>query len=249
LKNRPDDLLRFVMEARQWASNDYAAALIQGDSLDDAEKSRVAKKLSDFTGLDENYVLKANLRVNLPQFEAELQRSRGLTLGRYDSRYSGPTSDLLAEYARYDPSFDAVDGAFTAAINSYVRQELKYSPALTYETLSTEINSRWDWKHKGSDPGTVSVAEDLVQALITNPDLQVQIENGWFDMATPFFATEFAVNHLQLPGKLRSHIAFKFYDSGHMIYLNEQELPKLKENVANLIDAGTKSASHGAAKQ
>ena len=90
----------FLKDARQWASTDYAAALIKGDALSDAEKSQIAKRLSDFTGLDEDYVLKANLRVNLQQFRAELQRSHGLTVGRYDSRYSGPTYDLLAEYAR-----------------------------------------------------------------------------------------------------------------------------------------------------
>jgi len=84
------------------------------------------------------------------------------------------------------------------------------------------------------------VYRDLVQALITNPALRVQTENGWFDMATPFFATEFTVDHLQLPPALRAHIDFKYYDSGHMIYLNEQDLPKLKQNIADLIDAAIK---------
>jgi carboxypeptidase C (cathepsin A) len=240
LKNRPDDLGPFLADARHWAATDYAAALMKGDAIGDAEKSQIAKKLSDFTGLGEDYILKANLRVNLAQFEVELQRSRGITVGRYDSRYSGPTYDLLIENAQYDPSYDAVSGAFTAGINSYLRQDLKFSTALTYVTLSDEIEPKWDWKRKGADPGSVSVSNDLVQALITNPDLQVQFENGWFDMATPFFATEFLADHLLLPPALRSRLSFKYYDSGHMIYLNEQDLPKLKSNVADLIDATTK---------
>lgn len=240
LKNRPSDLVPFLKEARQWASTDYAAALLKGDALADPERSQVAKRLSDFTGLDVDYILKANLRVSLPQFAAELERSRGLTVGRYDSRYSGPTDDRLSEYARHDPSFDAINGAFNAAINSYLRQDLKFSSDLTYETLNGEIDSRWDWKHRGNEPGTVSVDKDLVQALITNPALRVQTENGWFDMATPFFATEFTVDHLQLPPSLRGHIDFKYYDSGHMIYLNEQDLPKLKQNIAGLIDSAVK---------
>ncbi len=246
-KNRPSDLKPLLKDARQWASTDYAAALMKGDTLSDTEKSQIAKRLSDFTGLAEEYILKANLRVKLQQFRAELQRRVGLTVGRYDSRYSAPTYDLLAEYAQGDPSFEAVDGAFTAAINSYLRQDLKFNPELFYETLNGDIAPKWDWKHKGTNPFAVSVDKDLVEALITNPRLQVQTENGWFDMATPFFATEFTMDHLQLPPDLRSHIDFKYYDSGHMIYLNDQELPKLKDNISGLIDATTKP--QGSAKE
>jgi carboxypeptidase C (cathepsin A) len=241
LKNRPNDLESFLASARQWASTEYATALLKGSALSDSDKSAVAKKLSEFTGLDEDYLLKAGLRVDLAQFQAELQRSHGVTLGRYDVRYSGPAYDLLAERAQSDPSFDAVNGAFTAAVNTYLRQDLKFSSPLTYETLNFEIEPKWDWKRKDAGPSSVNVNDDLVQALITNPDLQVQIENGWFDMATPFFATENAVDHLRLPANLRSHIVFKYYDSGHMIYLNGSDLPKLKANIADLIDQTTKA--------
>jgi carboxypeptidase C (cathepsin A) len=245
LKNRPGELEPFLKEVRQWAQTDYAAALLKGDSISADEKSQIAKKLSEYTSLGEDYILKADLRVNLPQFQAEMQRNRGITVGRYDSRYSGPTYDLLSEYAAHDPSFDAVNGAFTAAVNAYLRQDLKFSSDLTYETLSFEVEPKWDWKHKsdqgeGAEPSPPSVDTDLVEALITNPNLQIQTENGWFDMATPFFATEFNVDHLQLPPELRSHVTFKYYDSGHMIYLNEKELPKLKGNIVELIDSTTK---------
>ena len=247
LKSWPNDLKAFLRDARQWASTDYAVALMKGDTLSDPERSQVAKRLSDFTGLDEDYILKANLRVNLQQFRAELQRRVGLTVGRYDSRYSSPTYDLLAENAQGDPSLDAVSGAFTATINSYLREDLKFSPELTYETLNGEVSDKWDWKHKGASPFEVSDSKDLVEALITNPRLQVQTENGLFDLATPFFATEFTMDHLELPPSTRSHIESKYYDSGHMIYLNNQELPKLRENIAGLIDATTKP--QGSAKE
>ena len=136
LKNRPDDLNAFLKDARHFASTEYAAALMKGSNLSDAEKADVAKKLADFTGLSEDYLVKADLRVTLSQFEAELERSRGLTVGRYDSRYSGPTFDLLTEGAEYDPSYSAVSGAFTAALNSYLREDLKFNPEMTYKTLS-----------------------------------------------------------------------------------------------------------------
>lgn len=241
LKNRPDDLDAFIKDARQFASTEYASALMKGSNLADAEKADIAKKLSSFTGLSEDYLIKANLRVNLPQFEAELQRSRGLVVGRYDSRYSGPAQDLLAENAQYDPSFSAVSGAFTSAVNSYIRGELKFNPELTYRALPTEIGGQWDWKHKGDgDPSVPSVDQDLVSAFLDNTHLRVQVENGLFDMATPFFATEYTMDHLGLPADLRSRIEFQYYRSGHMIYLNEKELPRLKANISSFIDSATK---------
>lgn len=243
LKNRPDDLKGFLKDARAFATSEYAAALMKGSSLSDGEKAEVAKKLSAFTGLSEEYLINANLRVRLPQFEAELARSRKLTVGRYDSRYAGPTYDLLTENAEYDPSYVAVQGAFTAAVNKYLREELKFNPELTYEPLSDEVEKHWDWKHNpgpDGDPGVPSVNDDLVQAFLSNPSLQVEVENGFFDLATPFFATEYTMDHLGLPPKLHSRIRFDYYESGHMIYLNEEELPKLKSNVANFIDSAAK---------
>lgn len=243
LKNRPDDLDAFVKQARDFAANDYATALMKGGNITDAEKAAIAGRLSDFTGISADYFIKANLRVNLPQFEAELQRSRGLVVGRYDSRYSGPAPDLIAEYAPYDPSFTAVDGAFTAAINSYLRQDLKFNPETTYQVLPGEVSAHWDWKHNASGDsfsGTPSVDQDLVSAFLDNTHLRVQVENGFFDMATPFFATEYTMDHLGLPPDLRSRIDFKYYQSGHMIYLNEKELPRLKGNIAAFIDEATK---------
>jgi len=242
LKNRPDDLDAFLKQARDFASTDYAAALMKGSNITDAEKAAVANKLSDFTGISADYFIKANLRVNLPQFEAELQRSRGLVVGRYDSRYSGPTQDLLAEYAAYDPSYSAVSGAFTAAINSYLRDDLKFNPEMTYRALPNDVSEHWDWKHGGreGDPSVASVDQDLVSAFIDNTHLRVQVENGYFDMATPFFGTEYTMDHLGLPPELRSRIEFHYYRSGHMIYLNEKELPNLKANVATFIDEAAK---------
>jgi carboxypeptidase C (cathepsin A) len=244
LKNRPDDLNAFLKDARHFASTEYAAALMKGSSLSDGEKADVAKKLADFTGLSEDYLVKADLRVTLSQFEAELERSRGLTVGRYDSRYSGPTFDLLTEGAEYDPSYSAVSGAFTAALNSYLREDLKFNPEMPYNTLSGDVSRNWDWKHntggESFGPSLANVESDMVNAFIVNPSLQVQVENGFFDMATPFFATEYTMDHLELPANLRSRIHFEYYESGHMIYLNEKELPNLKNNIANFIDSATK---------
>jgi carboxypeptidase C (cathepsin A) len=244
LKDRPDNLDAFLAETRQYAAGDYATALMKGSKLNDAEKGEVAKRLARFTGLSEDYLSKANLRVTLPQFNAELQRSRGLTIGRYDSRFSGPTYDLLTENFEYDPSFSAVMGAFTAGFNSYVREDLKYSPERNYETINGEAGRNWDWKHaagtKSFFPGAPNVEGDLIEAMLDNPHLQVQVENGYFDMATPFFATEYTMDHLGLPEKLKGHIHLEYYTAGHMMYLHSDDLAKLKSNVGGFIDSATK---------
>src|SRR5262249_6777042 len=142
-----------------------------------------------FTGLSEKYLLDAKLRVELPEFMAELQRSRGLITGRLDSRFSGPTGDLIQSAAGGDPQSDAVSPAFAAAFNSYVRTELKYKTDQRYNLLNYEANEAWDWKHKGANygfPTSPNVGADLAQAMIFNPNLQVQVENGLLDLATPF---------------------------------------------------------------
>jgi len=245
LKDRPENLAAFIEEARKFAANEYAPALMKGTKLTAAEKADMAKKLSRYTGLSEDYLVKANLRVSLGQFMEELQRNRGLTTGRLDSRYSGLTYDLLSEYAESDPQSSAVTGAFTATFNTYVRDELKFGQDKTYHAISEGVGSNWDWKHqaphsRGFFPGSPNVEGDLVQALLDNPHLQVQVENGYYDMATPFFATEYTMDHLGLPEQLQKNIRLDYYDAGHMMYLRDEDLAKLKSNIAAFLDSGSK---------
>jgi carboxypeptidase C (cathepsin A) len=244
LKDRPADLNAFLNEARHFAATEYADALMKGSKLGEAEQAGIVKKLSHFTGLSEDYLTKAKLRVNLYQFMAELQRSKELTTGRLDARFSGPSYDLLREFAEYDPQSVAVTGAFTAAFNHYVREELKFGQDKTYTILSTEANRQWDWKREGGRrfgfPGSPNVEEDLIEAMISNTHLEIQVENGLYDLATPFFATEYTMDHLGLPEKLQKNIHLEYYDAGHMMYLRDEDLPKLKANVARFIDSASK---------
>jgi carboxypeptidase C (cathepsin A) len=244
LKDRPDNLGPFLEEARQFAQTEYTSALMKGSRLGDAEKSAVAKKLARYTGLSEGYLSKANLRVNLPQFMKELQRGRGLTTGRLDARFSGWSYDLLGEYAEYDPQDVAITGAFTAVFNNYVRDELKFGKDMVYHTGSDEAGNSWDWKHRGGDnfgfPGSPNVEGDLIQAMLANPHLQVEVENGIYDLATPFYATEYTMEHLGLPEKLQKNIHLQYYDAGHMMYLRDEDLAKLKANIASFIDGASK---------
>lgn len=244
LKNRPDDLVAFVASARKFASTEYASALMQGSKLGDADKADIAKKLAEFTGLSEDFWVKAELRATLGQFGAEVLRSRGLTIGRYDARYSGPTYDQLTENSEFDPSYTAVVGAFTSAFNSYVREDLKFGQDKAYKILPNEPGQAWDWKHNSGPgnffPGAPTVAGDLIRELIDNPHLQIQVENGYFDMATPFFATEYTIDHALLPGSVQDRVHLQYYNSGHMIYLHDEDRVKLKNNIGSFIEGAMK---------
>ena len=246
LKDRPDNLNAFLDEARHFAQTVYLQALVKGSRLGESEKGEVAKQMSRYTGLSEDYLVKANLRVNLPQFMQELQRSRGLTTGRLDSRYTGVSYDLLGEYAEYDPQDVATNGPFTAAFNTYVREELKFGQDKVYHTSAEDAaGNSWDWKHQGGNnfgfPGSPNVEGDLIQAMLANPHLQIEVENGLYDLATPFYGTEYTMEHLGLPDKLQKNIHLQYYDAGHMMYLHEEDLVKLKTNIANFIEASSGS--------
>lgn len=244
LKDRPDNLPAFLEQARTFAKGEYAAALLKGSALSASDKAAVAQKLSRFTGLSEDYLVKSDLRVKLPQFMQELQRSRGLTTGRLDSRFSGPTLDLISSYADYDPQEVAISGAFVAAFNTYVREDLKFGQDHEYHIFADFGENRWDWKHATGDfaffPGSPNVMLDMAAVLVGNPKLQVEMEDGYYDLATPFFQAEYATEHLGLPDSLQQNIHHKYYEAGHMMYLRDEDLAHLKSNVAAFID----SASH-----
>jgi carboxypeptidase C (cathepsin A) len=244
VKDRPADLNAFLNDARKFAAGEYADALMKGSKLTSSERADIAKRLSHFTGLSEDYLLKADLRVVLPQFTAELQRSRGLVTGRLDARFSGLAVDNNAEFGFTDPQSDAVSPAFVSVFNSYVRNELKFGNDKEYNPLNFQANGAWEWKHAGNGgfgfPGAPNTEGDLVQAMLTNPHLKVEIESGLFDLATPFFGSEYTVDHLGLPEKLQGNIKLQTYDAGHMMYLHDADLTKLKNNIAAFIDAATK---------
>jgi carboxypeptidase C (cathepsin A) len=243
LKDRPDNLEAFLNEACSFAKGEYADALLKGETLSDADKAAIAKKLAHFTGLNEDYLIKSNLRVRLDRFMQELQLSRGLTTGRLDARYSGPTYDLIDSSASYDPQSAAITGAFVAAFNMYLRDDLKFTQDRPYHVFAEFKNNHWDWKHEGGYgyfPGAPSVMLDLASAIITNPKLQVQMEDGYYDLATPFFEAQYATDHLGLPADLQKNIQHKFYEAGHMMYLREEDQTKLKTNVAAFLDSNSK---------
>jgi carboxypeptidase C (cathepsin A) len=244
LSPKPADLPTFLQEVRGWARGEYAAALAQGHDLPRAQQDAVAAKIAQYTGLSAAFIENANLRVSASRFRAELLRGERRTMGRYDARFEGIDPDAGGESPADDASETGIKGAFTAAFNDYLARTLKYSSETPYVLSGPDINKDWDWKHKvpyRERPIQLpSTAGDLAEAMRQNPKLKVFSANGWFDLATPFFATEFDLSHMELDPALVKNVQFGYYPSGHMIYLNTEALKQLKADLARFYDAAVK---------
>ncbi len=252
IPNKPADLSAWVQSAREFASGAYAHALFEGDHLGAAELDSVAKEVSRFTGLSVDYVKETNLRISPTRFRKEVLRGDRKTLGRYDMRFEGVDVDAAGENPSYDASDTGISGAFVAALHDYLEGELKYQSTDTYRPTAYNLTGgQWDWKHRptsggpGMGPGGGEqtqpyVAADLASAIRKNPHLKVFSANGYFDLATPFFATEYDLDHMELSEELRGNVQFGYYPSGHMIYLNVDALHKLKDDLAGFITSATR---------
>ena len=240
MPNRPASLPQLLEDARQYAVTDYAAALMKGAALGADEMAAVAKRLSTFTGLSEDFLVRARLRPTLAQFNAELMRSRRQTAGRIDARFAGEMVNQLTETAENDPFNFAVSGAYTAAVNHYSREVLKFGGDRPYRNTNG-AGGRWNWVRQGGGsffPSAPNVQNDLVQAMVANPHMVVQVENGYYDMATPFFPAEFTMSHLGISERLQRNITLKYYEAGHMMYLRDEDRRLLRDNLAAFIDRG-----------
>lgn len=236
LPNKPADLKSFLEQVRAYARGPYAQALWQGDKLSVAEESQVAQKLSQMTGISAEYWKQANLRVTAANFRKQLLRGQRRTLGRYDARFEGIDRKAIGATPDYDPSDTGIGGAFIAAFQNYLAKDLKYTTDESYKATAYGPGFQWDWKHKapdGDQEQLPDVALDLSAAMRENPNLKVFSANGYFDLATPFFKTEFDLSHMQLDPSLRGNIQMAYFPSGHMIYLNVDALKKLKSDLAS----------------
>jgi len=226
------DLKDVVAQAKTFAQGAYNSALVRGDSMTPEERGDVVKNLARFTGLSEEYVDRANLRVSLDRFAEELLRGENRVIGRYDARYEGYVRDRLSMRMEYDPSMEAVAGAFAATFNNYVRAELNYKTDLLYEILANV--SPWNW---GEENDFLDVAGVLADSLTRNPFLRVHISSGYYDLATPWLAVCYTLDHLRLDPDLIKNITLDTYTSGHMTYLNRPDLIKQKADLARFIQS------------
>jgi carboxypeptidase C (cathepsin A) len=239
LQNQPAALEPLLGEVEAFAMGDYLQALAAGSTLTAERKSQIAAKLNTYTGLPADYVERANLRVNGGEFEKTLLGAE-ITTGRLDTRFAGPTIDPMSKEADYDPQSAAISSAYVSAFNDYVRTSLKFGDKKTYKA-ENDVSKLWDFLHQppGSPtkvPGPVNVMPDLAVAMKQNPNLKVQLNGGYYDLATPYFAAEYELHQLPIQSSLQSNIEMHFYTSGHMVYAHEPDLKALHANVAAFIE-------------
>lgn len=228
----PGGVEALTTEARQWATSVYLPALMQGNALPATQRNAIRAQLARYTGLSEDFLERADLRVTPDRFYKELLRDRGLTIGRLDSRYTGRDYDNAGESPDNDPSFYGIDGAYTAAINSYARGALGYRTDRQYVTIGSV--GAWDWRlGEGRDSDAyLNVAPYIGRALRENSGLRIFVGQGWYDFATPFFAAEYALSRTGFP---RDRIAFHYYDAGHMMYVRAEDRAKLSRDIRTFI--------------
>jgi carboxypeptidase C (cathepsin A) len=247
---KPASLDALVAQAKEFASGPYEHALFEGAALPAAEKQQIADRLSQLTGIPANLWMEANLRMTLPVFMRRLMGPEGPQTGRYDGRFTTPELQPLLPVPTggAGASSSAIMGALTATFGNYLSRTLNYTSGRLYKQLNFEVNRKWDWKFEPplNDMGTESVARNvapaLARAMNDDPGMQIMLNNGYYDMATPFFATEYTFAHMDLPASLRANIHEYFYPDGHMLYVNPKALPMLQKNIDSFIDG---ASTHG----
>jgi carboxypeptidase C (cathepsin A) len=221
---------RTMQASQEFINTEYATALFKGDLLSRNERESIISKLSRFTGLAPSYIDRSDLRIDSMQYAKELLRNQKRTVGRFDSRFTGIDSSTIGECAEEDPSVDAIFGAFTATFNTYIHNELQWKGDQDYKILAN-IAGKWDYSGVATNQ-YLNVADTLRNILTRNTHLRVFVANGYYDLATPFFGTEYTFNHLGLDPSLVGHISMEYYDAGHMMYIHRPSLIKLKSDLA-----------------
>ena len=231
----PANPSRFMKEVEQWAMTDYATAVLAGSTVSPEQRQRVLQQMHEYTGLSKEYLDRNNLRVTASQYEQEILRSRGLVVGRLDARFTGPSGDLLADRPSHDPQSSAISSAYTSAFNAYLRDELGYDGEREY--VPSGRARPWSWREGegGFGGGAVNVAPDLARALRRNPELEVLLVNGIYDLATPYFAAVWTFDNLNLPPELRDNIERADFAAGHMMYVEQELLPQWRETLVRFV--------------
>jgi len=227
--------LRDVLaEVEAFTLGEYALALMQGAALPARERARIVEQLSRYTGLDPEYIERADLRLEIFRFTKQLLRDQGVTVGRLDSRFTGADRDSVGERFEFDPSYAVIQGPYTATFNDYVRRELEFKSDLPYQIINERVLP--DWKYEPFQNQYVDVADTLRKAMNINPYLRIFVANGYYDLATPFKATEYTFNHLGLPTDRQENIEMAYYEAGHMMYAHTPSLARLHSDLAQFVE-------------
>jgi carboxypeptidase C (cathepsin A) len=231
------DLAKTRQEAERWAVTDYAQALAKGDAISPDERARAIDQMARYTGLTRQFLDQANLRVDVAKFTHNLLLEQKIRVGRLDGRYSGPDPEGLLDTPFYDPTGSAILPPYTSVFNNYVRTELGYKSDMPYKVFAFQSEAEFsNWQWGSADKGFPDTASALRQAMTKNPYLKVLVMEGFYDLATPYFAANFSMDHLDLPPAYRGNISYATYNAGHMVYVDADSLAKFKRDLASFVD-------------
>lgn len=223
-----ENLHKTLHAVEEFALSEYAQALFQGDRLDPEKRKEIITKLSEFTGLSPQFVDNANLRIYMSRFSKELLRNDKKTIGRFDTRFKGLDVVALGDSAETDPSADAIFGPFTGAFNEYLRADLGLKEDKEYNIL-VKVQP---WNYGKATNSFLNVADDLREVMTSTPGLRVFVGNGYYDLATPYFASDYTFTHLGIDPSLQPYLTLKYYEAGHMMYVNPPSLKQMREDLA-----------------
>jgi len=238
LQDKP--LAEVLEEAEAFAGGEYMAALWDGARLSPERRDAIAATVARYCGLSLDFVQHSDLRVEKFHFLKELLRDQGHTVGRIDSRFKGVDRYLVGSMLENDPSIDAILGSYAAMLNDYVRRDLGYESDLPYEILNPDVYPAWDYEDFQNS--YVDVSETLRSTISRNPHMKVFVASGYFDMATPYFATDYTLRHLGLEKELEANITERYYDAGHMMYIHKPSLNRLREDLTSFLAEATEGA-------
>jgi carboxypeptidase C (cathepsin A) len=219
--------------AESFVADEYLAALYAGARLSDAKRRRVAKRVSELTGLPVALVEEKNLRISDETFFFELLRDEGRIVGRLEARVTGPMAASRTRDWEFDPGIEALAAPYTMAAHAYMSETLGIDTTSRYEVLNMEVNKGWNW-NRGEAKGNsfTCTSPDLSRALRRNPHLRVLVASGHYDLGTPYSATDWSIAQLDAPPEVLARVQHHYFDAGHMMYTREPDLRKLKLDLA-----------------
>jgi carboxypeptidase C (cathepsin A) len=231
------DLAKTREEVKHWAANDYALALGKGDALAPDDRQRIIEMYARYTGLDRRLIENANLRINVEQFTHNLLLDQKLRVGRLDGRFTGVDPEGLLDDRFYDPTSAAILPPYTSMFNNYLRTELGYRIDMPYKVFAYDEPGFEKWNWGDADRGFPNTAPGLRAAMAKNPYLKVLVMEGFYDLATPYFAADYTIDHLNLGAEFHKNISFATYEAGHMVYVEKASHAKMKKDLVDFMQS------------